>query len=120
MLERDRIVRDFERTFGAAPRVFSAPGRVNFIGEHTDYNEGFVLPLGIDRRTYVAGAPRPDRTLRVHAADLGETLLVRMDDSEPRRTGSWIDYVAGTARALEDGGLHLRGADLLIASDVPS
>ena len=119
MLERDRIAQDFERTFGVAPRVFSAPGRVNFIGEHTDYNEGFVLPLGIDRRTYVAATPRPDRTLRVYAADLRETRVARLDDEERRRTGSWMDYVVGTARALEERGLPLRGTDVLIASEIP-
>jgi galactokinase len=119
MLERDQIHQQFERTFGAVPRVFSAPGRVNFIGEYTDYNEGFVLPLGINRRTYVAAAPRPDRTLRVLAQDLGETVQVRLDDGARRRTGSWMDYVAGTACALEDTGLRLAGADMLIASDVP-
>jgi galactokinase len=119
MLDRDQIPRHFERAFGAAPRVFSAPGRVNFIGEYTDFNEGFVLPLGIDRRTYVAAAPRPDRTLRVCAHDLGETRQVRLGDGARSRTGSWMDYVAGTACALEGAGLQLSGADVLIASDVP-
>ena len=120
MLDRHRILESFKRTFGVRDaRVFSAPGRVNFIGEHTDYNEGFVLPLGIDRRTYVAATPRPDRMLRVHAEDLGETAMIRLDQSGRGRPRSWADYVEGTARALEDGGLRLRGADVLVASDVP-
>lgn len=118
MLERSRIVERFQRVFRGTPRVFSAPGRVNLIGEHTDYNEGFVLPVAIEQRTYVAASPRSDRVLCVHSADLDESRLVRLDQ-RGARSGSWLDYVEGTARALEDRGVRLPGADMLVTSDVP-
>ena len=70
----------FRRLYDAEPRVFSAPGRVNLIGEHTDYNDGFVLPMAIDRRTYVAVAPRHDQRVRV--ASTGFEGLIEFDLSQ--------------------------------------
>ena len=61
MIDRDALRRSFRERYGSEPRLFRAPGRVNLIGEHTDYNDGFVLPMAIDRETVVAGAVRPDR-----------------------------------------------------------
>jgi galactokinase len=118
MFERSRIVESFQRIFQGTPRVFSAPGRINLIGEHTDYNEGFVLPVAIEQRTYVAASPRSDRSLFVHSADLGQSRVVHLDQ-RGAPSGSWLDYVQGTARALQDGGVLLSGADMLITSDVP-
>ena len=69
------VVSGFRERFGTAPRVFSAPGRVNLIGEHTDYNDGFVLPMAIAERTYVAVAPRSDDTVRVYSRE--RTTIVR-------------------------------------------
>ncbi len=118
-LDRDHVAASFERAFGAAaPRLFSAPGRVNLIGEHTDYNEGFVLPLAIEHRTYVAAAPRRDRTVRAYAADLGEWRETDLDQ-RGARSGSWFDYVEGTARALEGRGTRVTGGNLLVTSNVP-
>lgn len=120
MLEPNVLVNQFTRRFGAAPRLFSAPGRVNLIGEHTDYNEGFVLPLAIDRRTYVAAAQRADRRLRVFASDLGETVEFELGpELRPVTAGRWSNYVRGVAACLEQAGHILCGADLLIASEVP-
>jgi galactokinase len=122
MLERLGVVGTFQRVFPDAhargPRVFSAPGRVNLIGEHTDYNEGYVLPLAIEQRTWMAAAPRDDRVLRVHSADAGPTREVHLDEPGAR-SGTWLDYVEGTARVLEQRGLRLRGADITISSDIP-
>jgi galactokinase len=106
--------------FGVAPRLFSAPGRVNLIGEHTDYNEGFVLPMAIERRTVVAAAPRTDG--RIVAASLGVKEAFELDlaaPGQPQR-GIWGDYVEGTARALLTRGVAVSGASLLIDSDVPA
>jgi galactokinase len=106
--------------YGREARIFRAPGRVNLIGEHTDYNGGFVLPLAIDRETAVAAAPREDRVVRAHSLNRGETVRFDLDaPGEPRR-GNWLDYVEGVARMLEAGGARLGGADLLILSDVPA
>lgn len=104
--------------FGEPEQVASAPGRVNLVGGHTDYNDGFVLPVAIDRRTAVAVRPREDRTVRVHTAASDQTVtfpLETPDPGEPR----WADYPKGVAWALDEAGHDLRGADLAIAGDVP-
>ena len=120
MIEREAVGRAFLERYGRAARIFRAPGRVNLIGEHTDYNGGFVLPMAIERETVVAAAPRGDRTVRAFSAGLDEELSFDLDRPNPPRRGVWLDYVEGVARALEGKGLRLSGADLLIASDVPA
>lgn len=105
----------------AAPqRVFRAPGRVNLIGEHTDYNGGFVLPMAIDRETAVAIVARGDRKIRVYAVNLGESAEFNLDVETKRKQGFWNNYIEGVARILERQNKPLKGADLLIWSDVPS
>lgn len=107
----------FRARFGATPRLFQAPGRINIIGEHTDYSGGFVLPAAIDRRCAVAAAPNGRGTLRVASATLGEE--VEVDLAALVRRGDWTDYVAGVAAILLQAGVPVTGADLLIESDVP-
>jgi galactokinase len=119
MLDRNSVSEMFRVAFGAAAsRVFSAPGRVNLIGEHTDYNDGFVLPLAIQHRTYIAACPRADRTLRAYAADLDEWRVTDLS-KQGTRSRSWFDYVEGTARSLEARGTLVGGADVLVTGDVP-
>jgi galactokinase len=101
------------------PRVFRAPGRVNLIGEHTDYNEGFVLPVAMALATYVAGIRRSDRRIRiVTTADLapGE---IDLDAAPSPRRGNWLDYVEGMARRLEARGVRLAGTNLAVESELP-
>ncbi|MGQ9829228.1 MAG: galactokinase [Roseiflexus sp.] len=98
--------------------VVRAPGRVNLIGEHTDYNDGFVFPVAIDRATCVAARPRTDRMVHVVAADLNDEDLFSIDRIE-RSHRSWHNYIRGVVLALRTAGHTLSGADLLIASDVP-
>jgi galactokinase len=120
VIERGRLRREFVALYGREPRLFRAPGRVNLIGEHTDYNGGFVLPMAIDRETVVAAATREDRIVRAHTLNLGESAAFDLDrPGEPRR-GLWLDYVEGVARELEARGVRLRGAELMILSDVPA
>jgi galactokinase len=110
----------FEHKFGREPEFLSeAPGRVNLIGEHTDYNEGFVLPVAIDRRVTIAAAPAEGKRVRVYSADFDARDEWQVD--APRRTGrrEWRDYVRGVAWVLQDAGHELRGADLAIAGNVP-
>jgi galactokinase len=100
-------------------RLFAAPGRVNLIGEHTDYNDGFVFPVAIDRATVVAAGRRTDRHVRIHSRNLNETISFDLDHPGPRCRGLWIDYVEGIAQALKSRGAELVGADLMLESDVP-
>ncbi|MCA1635313.1 MAG: galactokinase [Acidobacteria bacterium] len=120
MIERGTMRRAFHELFGREPRLFRAPGRVNLIGEHTDYNGGFVLPLAIERETLVAAAVREDRRIVAHSLNLDERAGFDLDEpGGGGRRGIWLDYVEGMARSLESRGARLRGAELLILSDVP-
>ncbi|NLG27714.1 MAG: galactokinase [Chloroflexi bacterium] len=110
----------FKDAYGASPVcVVAAPGRVNLIGEHTDYNDGFVLPAAIDRHVVIAAAPRSDRRVRVLAADLGRTSTFGLDELHPEETERWSNYTRGVAWALQDAGYTLPGLDLVLTSDVP-
>jgi galactokinase len=109
----------FAELYGEPPSIYRAPGRVNLIGEHTDYNEGFVMPVALDLYTYVAVSPRSDRRLRVYSQNLGEMCDLDLDLIHPGKTGHWSDYVRGVAGVIESSGHHLRGADLAIMSEVP-
>ncbi len=110
----------FAGIYGREPRLFRAPGRVNLIGEHTDYNEGYVLPMAIEYATTVAAAARDDRKIRVCSVNLNESDEIDLDAPEQKRRGSWLDFIEGVARILECKGVNLRGANLLISSNVPT
>ncbi|MFE6844979.1 galactokinase [Streptomyces sp. NPDC057686] len=116
----------FRRLYGSPPEgVWAAPGRVNLIGEHTDYNDGFALPFALPQRTEVAAARRADGILRLHSADVPSGVVtVRPADLDPARppTGAagWAAYPAGVLWALLDAGLPVGGADLHVRSDVPA
>ncbi|HEX7959695.1 MAG TPA: galactokinase family protein, partial [Terriglobales bacterium] len=108
----------FQSRFGANSAVFRAPGRVNLIGEHTDYNDGFVMPAAIDASAWVAIASIRDRTIRIYSEQLGEEFAFSLDDRATRRN-RWTDYVQGVALLLSRTGYKLGGADILIDSTVP-
>jgi len=118
MITMDALRAQFLELYGREPRVFSAPGRVNLIGEHTDYNDGFVLPMAIDRRTFAAAAPRNDKTIK--AASTNESGRIEFEIGREYSSGhDWGRYVFGVAECLRRDEFDLRGADLLITSGVP-
>ena len=110
---------EFRRRYIAEPKVFRAPGRVNLIGEHTDYNDGWVMPVAIQFYTYVAVASRHDRNIRVCSQNLGQTAEFSLDENGELATGHWSDYIRGVAAVLRAQGVNVGGADLLIHSEVP-
>ena len=108
----------FDRRFGGAPTaVVRAPGRVNLIGEHTDYNEGFVLPLAIDREVRMAVRPREDGRVIVRALDVGEE--AEFEAPSPAKGRGWSEYLKGVAWSLKDQGFELRGFEAVMSGNVP-
>ncbi len=120
MLNLRQLHDAFATRFGAPPAfVVRAPGRVNLIGEHTDYNEGFVLPIAIDRATFVAARARVDRIIRVHSVQFDAEDRFSLDQIERNPAQPWSNYVRGVVKAILSRDLPLSGADLLIDSQVP-
>lgn len=117
----DRLGSSFGRLSGSAaqPKIALAPGRVNLIGEHTDYNDGWVLPMAIDRWVGVAFAPRPDRRLRMHSMVFDQTREIGLDDPAPPGGAEWWSYIEGAAWALGSAGHEVTGVDLVVDGDVP-
>ncbi len=125
-IERDQVAEEFARRFGEPPRwIVRAPGRVNLIGEHTDYNDGFVLPLAIDRAIWIALGPRTDRRVVAYSVDFDE----RREFSLSRLTGEgdrlnnedsgWIEYLKAVAWSLQAAAYELGGWEGVLQGDVP-
>lgn len=112
-----KINQQFNTLFGRQPLLFAAPGRVNLIGEHTDYNEGFVLPGAIDKRIYVGIAKNGTRNLNVFGLQYEEQFTLNLDDLQPRK--DWATYLAGMAFHMQKDGAQLEGIDVVIGGDVP-
>ena len=113
------VAHQFRELYGEPIGVFRAPGRVNLIGEHTDYNDGFVMPAALEFYTYVAAGPRTDRELSVYSIDFDETKCFHLDDLAGGPTGHWSDYVRGVADVVNASGDPIRGANLVIKGEVP-
>ena len=112
-------VKRFKELFDKEPVVYRAPGRVNIIGEHTDYNDGFVMPMNTAVFTYVAASPRNDRQVRVHSVLFAETFEFSLDTVEAGGAPAWAEYAKGVAFVLQDEGFELTGADMLIDGEIP-
>jgi galactokinase len=116
---RAAVVREFQARYGEPPALLArAPGRVNLIGEHTDYNDGFVLPMAIDRAVWIALRPSEDGVVRVHSLDFGEQQTFELDHLATHGTG-WIEYVQGMAWVLQKRNRGLHGWEGVTAGDVP-
>ncbi|MFF7533151.1 galactokinase [Streptomyces bobili] len=113
---------DFVELYGAEPEgVWAAPGRVNLIGEHTDYNDGFVMPFALPHTATAAVSRRTDGRLRLHSADIEDGVAeLRLDDLTPESDRAWTAYPAGVVWALREAGHPVTGADIHLTSTVPS
>jgi len=118
-LNLSRLSNIFEERFHSPCRLFRAPGRVNLIGEHTDYNAGLVLPVAIELSVVTAAAPRGDNKIRAISLQLPEELEFDLAETSPSARGQWTDYVQGVAHTLTQAGYPIRGANLLIDSNLP-
>lgn len=113
------IGQEFARVFGGEARLCRAPGRVNLIGEHTDYNEGFVLPAAIDFSTFIACSRNNAGELRVHSNQENETAAFRLNEEDPAPRSDWTDYIRGVQLQLQHRGVVIPGANLLVDGYVP-
>ena len=119
MNKAHELLTSFKARFGTGASVYRAPGRVNLIGEHTDYNEGFVLPAAIGFSCWVGISPRADGKLIVYSENFREAHETTWNALGAHGSGHWWDYPLGVAWALQGAGYQLRGADIYIAGDVP-
>ncbi len=115
----ERLREQAGKRFGAPMRMFRAPGRVNLIGEHTDYNDGFVMPAALEFYTYVAISPRTDRNIQMYSLDFQQDREFDLDAMAPGPLRDWSDYVRGVAAALDAAGHRVSGANLVIEGEVP-
>jgi galactokinase len=113
------LAQHFQECFRSTPKIYRAPGRVNLIGEHTDYNDGFVLPAAIGFSAQVAVARRTDRKLVIRSCEFSGEFDFDLDHLPEKRVGAWCDYVLGVAVVLAQHGHRMHGANLLVHGDVP-
>jgi galactokinase len=110
---------EFIARFKRQPRLFRAPGRVNIIGEHCDYNDGFVMPVNTALYTWLAISPRDDRLVRVHSINFDHTQTLHLDELRPGGDEQWFEYIKSVVWVLQDEGVVLSGADVLIHGEIP-
>jgi galactokinase len=118
-LDHAALRADFAARFAGSPRLFRAPGRVNLIGEHTDYNDGYVLPAAMDREVCFCVAPRPDRTVHLHALNLDAEESCSLDDLLWEQRAHWTNYIKSMAAVLERNGFRCGGFEGVIRGDLP-
>jgi len=118
MIDLVDLIAKFRKRYDKNPRLFRAPGRVNLIGEHTDYNDGFVLPMAIHQGTVAAIAARPDRMLQIWSLNFEDSISINLDQVGKGNSRKWGDYAEGIASSLMSRGISLTGADIALKSDV--
>jgi len=119
-MELKDLVNLFQKQYGGKPRIFAeAPGRVNLLGEHTDYNDGFVFPVAIDRSMKILVSPGHDETIRVYSADFGEISKFSLNSIKKSENAPWSNYLRGVADQLIKEGLAIRGGNFVIKGNVP-
>lgn len=115
---KEKVLRDFKNNFDGEPIVVRSPGRVNIIGEHTDYNNGFVLPAAIDKAIYVAVSPRNDEQIKLYSGEFDKSYDTALSKLKPTEEG-WPNYILGVADQLVKRGYPIKGFNLAIDGDVP-
>ncbi len=115
----EKVKQQFEKLFGGEFLLVKSPGRINIIGEHTDYNEGYVLPAAIDKAVYFAISLRDDNEIHLAACDLDETFSIEADNLKPVGDLSWPNYILGTVAAFQKRGIKVPGFNAVFASNVP-
>jgi galactokinase len=115
----DVLTARFQELFGASPRIFRAPGRVNVIGDHTDYNDGFVMPAAIEFYTWIAAAKREDRVLEAYSEHFDEKISLSLDALAGPPQKHWSDFIRGVAAILQNAGYNLTGVNMVIHGEVP-
>ncbi len=107
----------FIQTFGKEPQIFRAPGRVNIIGEHTDYNDGLVLPFPIEQAIYYAASKRKDNQIHIHALDLDKDIIISLDDISIQE--DWTRFFVGVLRVLKEDQHQISGLNVMLNGDIP-
>jgi galactokinase len=115
----DEITAAFQKIYGGQPRIYRAPGRVNLIGEHTDYNEGFVMPAAINFSTWVAVTKRDDSIVKIHSDIFEEEAEIDLANPAAHGRKHWSDYPVGVAMKLKEAGHNISGANLFVHGEVP-
>lgn len=118
-ITRGAVLTAFHSKFGKPARVFKAPARINIIGEHCDYNDGFVMPSNTALYTWLAIAPRADRIVQMLASDFNQTIKINLDNLRADPDGGWQEYPKGVLKVLQDEGFELMGADILTTGEIP-
>jgi galactokinase len=113
------VISAFQSRFAVMPRLFRAPARINVIGEHCDYNDGFVMPSNTALYTWLAIAPRDDRVVQIAAEDFNQTINISLDKLDRDPNGGWQEYPKGVLKVLQDNGHKLMGANILLTGEIP-
>lgn len=113
------IISKFKILYKSEPSVFRAPGRINIIGEHTDYNNGFVLPTAINKEMYFAIAPNTDQKIRLFAYDLDERLEISLSDISIQKKYTWANYLLGVIHQLQKNDISIQGVDVVFGGTIP-
>lgn len=116
---KNEIAQKFKDLYGTEPLIVRSPGRINIIGEHTDYNDGFVLPAAIDKAAYLAIALRDDDEIHLRAEDLDEKFSISIKEMKPVGDISWPNYILGSVAQFIKKGVPIKGFNALLTSDVP-
>jgi galactokinase len=115
----ESVMAGFVARFGVVPTLFRAPARVNIIGEHTDYNNGLVLPTTTGLYTWVAASPRSDRSVHVYSENFKQQRTFDLDDDKKETPPEWVSYIQGVSLMIEDSGTELCGADIYVVGEIP-